>query len=94
MWTPHFSYLSDFFIQINTLQDELKKKEMEQQKFESAIEEIKSVGNIKSSQLDLLGKQVEFEKSEKSKLLREFQEMQEKVRSFVFSGIIYDAQSF
>lgn len=67
---------------------------MEQQKFESAIEEIKSVGNIKSSQLDLLGKQVEFEKSEKSKLLREFQEMQEKVRSFVFSGIIYDAQSF
>lgn len=86
--------MSDFFIQINTLQDELKKKEMEQQKFESAIEEIKSVGNIKSSQLDLLGKQVEFEKSEKSKLLREFQEMQEKVRSFVFSGIIYDAQSF
>lgn len=86
--------MSDFFIQINTLQDELKKKEMEQQKFESAIEEIKSVGNIKSSQLDLLGKHVEFEKSEKSKLLREFQEMQEKVRSFVFSGIIYDAQSF
>ena len=86
--------MSDFFIQINTLQDELKKKEMEQQKFESAIEEIKSVRNIKSSQLDLLGKQVEFEKSEKSKLLREFQEMQEKVRSFVFSGIIYDAQCF
>lgn len=67
---------------------------MEQQKFESAIEEIKSVGNIKSSQLDLLGKQVELEKSEKSKLLREFQEMQEKVTSFVFSGIIYDAQCF
>lgn len=67
---------------------------MEQQKFESAIEEIKSEGNIKSSQLDLLEKQVELEKSEKSKLLREFREMQEKVRSIVFSGIIYDAQSF
>lgn len=65
---------------------------MEQQKFESAIEEIKSAGNIKSSQLELLGKQVELEKSEKSKLLREFQEMQEKVMSL--SGIIYDAQEF
>jgi len=66
---------------IISLHEELKKKEIEQRRMEDTVEEIQTLGLMKSNQLQLLESQLHQEKNEKLKLSESVQDLREKMSS-------------
>ena len=61
------------------LQEELKRKDQEKMSFETTVNEIQNIGNMKNNQLKLLEDQLEKEKKERNLMERSLHDLRHKV---------------
>ena len=76
-------YYYSSILQIGLLQEELRRTEKEKTSFQTTVNEIQNIGEMKNNQVKLLEEQLEKEKMERTQLEHTFHELRYKVmRSF------------